>query len=550
MKKKGIKLLAAVALGFAAAACSSAEKMADLAQNVIVKCDPNVLEAVAGNVDANISVTYPKNYFHPRAILEVTPVLVFQGGESRMTPLMYQGEKVKDNYKVVSKNGGTVNEKIHFAYLEGMEKSTLELRGIVKYKGRNIRVPVRKVADGVNTTYMLAENKGSLPNKADDYQEIIKQSEEGQILYRIGSADVRGKELKSKSISDFQAALDEIKANQRKTLVSTEVVAYASPDGAEALNNRLSDKRSKTADKAWGKVVKNRQVADPEVKSIGEDWEGFQELVQNSDIQDKDLILRVLSMYSDPNVRESEIRNMSAVFTELKSGILPELRRARFIANVEYKNYTPEELIKLVDENIDVLDEEALLRAATLVKDDNARIKLYNKAIDKYDSDRARFNLGVAYAEAGQLDKASGAFAKVQSKDADLQNAMGVLALRKGDYETAARYFKQSGSKLSGANQGLLDILTGNYAKAVDDLKNAGGCPENLALAYILTGQLDKASDVLKCQCAKADYMRAIIAARKGNSAEVRKYLDQVARKDKALADRAATDIEFAEYNK
>lgn len=548
--KKGFKLLAVAALGTAVAACSSAEKMADMAQNVIVKCNPEVLEAVAGSVDANISVTYPKDYFHPKAILEVTPVLVFQGGESRMPPLMYQGEKVKDNYKVVAKKGGTVNEKVHFDYLEGMEKSTLELRGVVRYRGKNIRIPVRKVADGVNTTYMLVSSEGMLPYKADDYQEIIKQSEEGQILYRIGSSEVRSKELKSKSISDFQAALDEIKANQRKTLVGTEVVAYASPDGSEALNKRLSDKRSQTADKAWSKVVKNHDVSDPEIKSIGEDWEGFQELVQNSDIEDKDLILRVLSMYSDPSVRESEIRNMSSVYTELKSGILPELRRARFIANVEYKNYTPEELLKLVDENIDVLDEEALLRAAKLVKDKDSRVKLYNKAIDKYDSDRARFNLAVAQAEAGDLAKAASAFAKVKTKDADLQNAQGILALRRGDYAEASKCFKQAGSKLSAANQGVVDILTGNYSKAIENLKDAGGCTDNLALCYVLTGQLDKASEIMKCNCAKSNYLRAIIAARKGNASDVKKYLDIVAGKDKALAERAATDIEFAEYYK
>ena len=548
--KKTLKIFAAALIGMAAVACSSAEKMAELADNVVVKCDPAVLECVAGSIDATVTVTYPAKYFHPKAILEVTPVLVYDGGEAKMTPFMYQGEKVKDNYKVVAKAGGTVTEKVHFDYVEGMEQAHLELRGIVKHKAKSYKLPVKKVADGVNTTYMLVKAAGQVPLKADGYQAILQQTAEGQILYRINSADVQSKQLKGQSIKDFQSALEEIKANERKTLVGTEVVAYASPDGGEKLNNTLSEKRSKSADKAWDKVMKGKDVADPEVKSIGQDWEGFQELVQNSDIEDKDLILRVLSMYSDPAVRESEIKNMSSVYTELKSGILPELRRARFIANVEFKNYTAEELAELVDNNIDILDEPALLHAAALNKNLDGKVKLYNKAINKYDSDKARFNLAVAYLNAGDVKKAEKAFASVQTKDADLTNALGVIALRKGDYQTAAKNFKKAGTDAAKANLGVVDILTGDYDKAVQDLKDVKGCCHNTVLAYILTDQLDKASKAAHCKDAKVDYLRAIIAARQGNFDQVKTNLDSVAKKDKALAEKATRDIEFAEYYK
>ena len=349
--KKAFKLLAVAAVGLAAVACSSAQKMADLAENVLVKCDPTVLECIGGSIDPTVTVTYPANYFHPKAILEVTPVIVYDGGEAKMSPLMFQGEKVKDNYTVVPKAGGQVSRKLHFDYVEGMEQCHLELRGVAKYKNKSYKLPTKKVADGLNTTYMLVKAGGQVPLKADGYEAIIKQTAEGQIMYKVNSADVRSTELKGQSIKNFQKALDEIKANERKTLTGTEIVAYASPEGGQSLNAKLSDKRSKSADKAWDKVMKGKDVADPEVKSIGQDWEGFQELVQNSNIEDKDLILRVLSMYSDPAVRESEIKNMSSVYTELKSDILPELRRARFIANVEYKNYTAEELLQLVDDN-------------------------------------------------------------------------------------------------------------------------------------------------------------------------------------------------------
>ena len=547
--KKTLKIFAAALIGMAAAACSSAEKMAELADNVTVKCDPAVLECVAGNIDATVTVTYPEKYFHPKAILEVTPVLVYDGGEAKMTPFMYQGEKVKDNYKVVAKAGGTVTEKVHFDYVKGMEQSHLELRGIAKYKNKAYKLPVKKVADGVNTTYMLVKAAGQVPFKADGYQAVLQQTAEGQILYNINSADVQSKQLKGQSIKDFQSALEEIKGNERKTLVGTEVVAYASPDGGEKLNNTLSEKRSKSADKAWDKVMKGKDVADPEVKSIGQDWEGFQELVQNSDIEDKDLILRVLSMYSDPSVRESEIKNMSSVYTELKSGVLPELRRARFIANVEFKNYTADELAELVESNIDILDEPALLHAA-LNKSLDGKVKLYNKAITKYDSDKARFNLAVVYLNDGNVKKAEKAFADVQTKDADLTNALGVIALRKGDYQTAVKNFKKAGTDAAKANMGVVDILTGDYDKAVQDLKDVKGCCHNTVLAYILTDQLDKAFKAAHCKDAKVDYLRAIIAARQGNFDQVKTWLDSVAKKDRALAEQATKDIEFAEYYK
>ena len=334
------RILGILLAGMAAAGCSSASKMAEMYENVKVECDPEVLEVIAGNIDAVVTVTYPADYFHPKAILEVTPVLVYEDGEDEMRTIVYQGDKVKDNFKAVSSDGQTVKERIHFDYVEGMEQAHLELRPVVTYGAKTYTVPARKIADGCNTTYMLVESAPRVEYKKDNYQEIIRQTEEGQILYGINSSTVSNNQLKSQSIKDFQAALDEIKANERKALVGTEVIAYASPDGGEKLNTKLSDKRSETADKAFGTVTKGKDVAQTSVKSMGQDWEGFQELVAKSDIEDKDLILRVLNMYSDPAVRESEIKNISEIYTSLKKSVLPELRRARFIANVEYQNFT------------------------------------------------------------------------------------------------------------------------------------------------------------------------------------------------------------------
>ena len=542
--RKNINFLFAVALGFAAIACSSPEKMAEMAENVTVKCEPAVLEVVGGEIDATVSVTYPEDYFHPKAVLEVTPVIVYEGGEVAMEPYMFQGEKVEDNYEVVPSAGATITKKVHFEYVPGMEKCYLELRGVVSHKNKSTDLPSKKVADGANTTYMLVCQKGKLDLKADGYQEIIKQTAEGQILYQINSSTVRNSELKGQSVKDYQAALDEILANERKTLVSTDVVAYASPDGKEDQNAKLSDNRSKSAEKAYGKVVKGKEVSgDVNVTSVAEDWEGFQELVAASDLEDKDLIIRVLSMYSDPAVREKEIKNMSAVYSTLAKEVLPELRRARFIANVEYKNYTNEELLQLIEENIDVLDETALLRAATLVEDNDQKAAIYKKAADKFDSAAAQYNLGVTYIKMDKLSKAEEALEEL-AKDADWNNAMGVIAMRKGNLDAAAEYFAAAGTETAKENAAVLDILDGEYEAAAAKLAGVKGY--NAALAQLLVGNNAPAA-ALECKCAKAAYLRAVAAARQGNAEAVKTNLEAAGECEK-LAERAAKDVEFAQY--
>ena len=542
--KKGIKLFSAAVLGLAAVACSSPEKMAEMAENVTVKCEPAVLEVVAGEIDATVSVTYPEKYFHAKAILEVTPVIVYEGGEAKMEPFMFQGEKVKDNYEVVPSAGSTVTKKVNFTYAPGMENCYLELRGVVKYKNKNTDVPSKKVADGANTTYMLVCKKGALDLKADNYQEVIKQTAEGQILYTINSSTVRNNQYKSQSIKDFQAALDEIKANERKTLVSTDVVAYASPDGKEDQNAKLSGNRSKTAEKAFAKVTKKHPADAPvNVTSVAEDWDGFQELVAASDLEDKDLIIRVLSMYSDPAVREKEIKNMSAVYTTLAKEVLPELRRARFIANVEFQNYTSEELLKLIEENIDVLDETALLRAATLVKETAQKVALYKKAIEKFNSANGQYNLAVTYIKDGKLAEAKAELAKC-AQDADWNNAMGVVALQENNLDEAAKYFKAAANKAANANLAVVDVLKGDYKAAAAKL---GNCKcYNAALVALLNGNYAPAA-ALTCECPQVAYLKAVAAARQGDAEGVKKNLE-AAKKCEKLAARAEKDIEFAQY--
>ena len=544
---KSFRILAAAAMIAAAASCASLDKMVQMAENVKVTCEPGVLEAVNGSVDAQIAVTCPEGYFNPKAIVEVTPVLVYEGGEAKMKPFVYQGEKVKDNYKVVSADGQTVRERLHFDYVEGMEKSHLELRGVARKGDKFVNLPVKKVADGLNTTYMLVKRDGFVTPKADAYQEVISSTAEGQIKYLVNSAEVRNSELKGKSVKDFLAAIDQINADERTSITGTEILAYASPEGPENKNNELADKRSSSANKALREMGKKHDISEASVRSLGEDWEGFQQLVRESDIQDKDLILRVLSMYSDPAVRENEIRNMSQVFTALKGEVLPELRRARLIANVEYQNYTSEELLKLLNDNADVLDEEALLRTATLVKDNDQKEEIYKRAASKFNSERAQFNLASLYISEGKLAKAEEALGKVNSSDPDVINALGVVALRKDDLASAANYFRRADTPDAKKNLGIVQILSGDYDAAAKTLADVDGCCHNTVLAYILTDQLDKAANAAHCKDQKVTYLKAIIAARRGNAAGVAENLGAIT--NQALLNRAKKDIEFAGYS-
>lgn len=544
--KRIFKIFALCGLVVAAASCSKsrAEQM-KLAENVKVSCTPEVLALVGDKIPAEITVTYPAKYFHPKATLEVTPVLVYEGGEQAAQTFTYQGEKVKDNYTVVAYGGGTVKESVSFKYAKGVEKSYLELRSVAYYNGKPIEIPAIKVADGCNVTQMLATTGGEYEFKKDAYQDVIKESAEGQILYDYNSANVKNSQLRSSSVKELQAALEEIESDPRYTVTGTRVVAYASPEGGQEYNAKLSDKRAASAKKVWKKVTGGMEADNLEIKSMGQDWEGFQEAVQKSDISDKELILRVLSMYSDPAVRESEIRNMSQVYTEINKNVFPELRRARFIADVDYQNFSEAELEELSRKAIDVLDEEALLRVAAKSDDPARKAELYKVAVKKFGSDRANFNLAVLALNEGKIDDAAKYLGAVKDADADVVNAKGVCELRKGNHDAAAKLFKQSGTTEAKANLGTVSLLEGKYSEAASELAGTGS--HNTAVAYILAGQLDKASAAITCNCPRSNYLRAIIAARKGNASDVAKYLE-IAKKSPELKARAEKDVEFANY--
>lgn len=542
------------------ASCSNPSKMAKLADQVqaYAVCESGtgnsseILEVIGGKITPTYTIKFPAEFFLHEAILNVTPVLVYDGGEVVGQVLTLQGDKIMDNYNVISyKDGGEITRTVTFDYKPGMEKAVMELRAVVYNADRSkqYKFPISyKVADGTNTTYMLVKTEGKPVFEDDDYQKIIREQKESQILYTINQSNVRSKELKSAQMKEFEQFLKEAQENERKTIVSNDIIAYASPDGTLNLNSKLSEKRAKSAETAFVKTIsKKAKVKDIplNVSQISEDWEGFQELVQASDIPDKDLILRVLSMYSDPAVREREIKNMSAVFKTLADEVLPALRRARFIANVEYKNWTDEELTQIINDNMEQLDEEALLYGATLFDKNDAKAEIYKAAAKKYNSSRAYNNLAALSLKAKKADEAKGYLAKVSDKNAIYYNNMAVAAMQEGNYDAAAEYLAKAGNLPEAKeNMGALLILKGDYKSAATAL--AGTKSYNEALVNIVTGNLDQASAILaNAKCACKSYLKAIIAARKGDNTAAKQLLE-VAKKEQELAERMTKDIEFA----
>lgn len=544
--KRILTLAALTALTLLSASCAKSRlEQMQMAKDVVITCTPELLEINNGKIPATVSVTCPKGYFHPKATMDVTPVLVWEGGEQAGKLLQYQGDKVKDNYKVVSSQGATVTEKLVYKYEPGCEKSHLELRGKVYFKGKEYPIDPIKVADGCIATYQLVKAGGIYEAKPDNYQPILYRTAEGRILYDVNSDKVHQEQLETNSMVNYQNRINYLQTDERTTIKDTKIVAYTSPEGGKELNDNLSDKRAGSAQKAWDSITDGLDVSGLEVQSVGQDWEGFKEAVSKSNIQDKDLILRVLSMYSDPAVRESEIRNLSEIYQEINKKVFPELRRARIITSTEFRNYDDDELVQLAEEKgLDRMDEPSVLRLAAIATTPESKETLYKYAIEKFNSDTARYNLALLYLDEGKTSLGGAYLSKIKEPDADVLTATGIVAMRNGDWDEAAKCFEKAETDLARENSCVMNILRGQYDKAVADAKGLKGT--NAAVANILAGNLDAAAEALDGEDALSDYVRAIIAARKGQTAEAKRLLDAACAADPALAERAKTDIEFA----
>ena len=534
-------------------ACSS--KMGELSSDYFT-VTPQVLEAVNGQVPATINGKFPEKYFNKKAIVEVTPVLRWEGGEAKGQPSVFQGEKVQGNDQTISyKMGGNYTMKTSFDYVPEMAKSELYLEFKATVGKKTVEIPAVKIADGVIATSELVEQTLATATPAtgnDAFQRIIKEKSEANIMFLIQQANIRSSELKNAKA--FTQEAKGINESVNKKITDVQISAYASPDGGLDLNTGLAEKRRDNTEKALTRELRKADVeAAVDAEYTAEDWEGFQELVSKSNIQDKELILRVLSMYSDPEQREQEIKNISAVYSTLADEILPQLRRSRLTLNYEIIGKSDEEISNLAQNDPTQLNLEELLYAATLTNDPAQKEAIYKKAVAQFPNDyRAYNNLGKLAYQAGNLDKAESYYKQaLQRKDAPEANMnMGLVALKKGDKAAAETYLgKAAGAEGLNEAMGNLYIEQGKYDQAVSSFGNLK--TNSAALAQILAKDYNKARttlDGVQAPDAYTSYLKAVLGARTNNPSAVTSNLKSAVAANPSLAKKAATDLEFAKY--
>lgn len=534
--------------------------MKEFAEGTNLKLTPNPLEVHGNKVKGTIEATFPPKYFNKKAILEVTPVLVYEGGELPLPVKMLQGQDVKDNHQVVSYDaGGTVRHEIEFEYTDDMMKSDVELRFVIISKDKRIPFDqVHKVGMGVIATSKLVDMNPKPIMLTDKFQRVKSKTEEAQFNFVVNKSDIRKSELTRDDIKALENFIKETAKEEKLELKGVKVAAYASPEGPQDLNDKLSKNRGSNAEKWLGDLFKKSKVAGKPadfitVNTTAEDWDGFQKLVQASNIQDKELILRVLSMYSDPDVREKEIRNMSKVFIVLQEKILPELRRSKMVANVDKIGYSDDELKEMVNGgSYDNLNVEEMLYAATLFQDNATKLNIYKKAAAVHNDVRAHNNVGYIYLldkKVADAKTALNAAAAIEANNPVVKNNLGCVAMHEGDIDAAQTLF--IGATNAGRdvkyNLGIIAIIKDQYPAAVEYF--AGTDTFNQGLAMLLTNKNDAAKNTfVKVDEAKAFYGQAIVGARIGDENMVLNNLRTAIGKDATLKARAKKDLEFRNY--
>lgn len=546
--------------------CSS--KMGELSSDYFT-VTPQVLEAVGGQVPATINGKFPEKYFNKKVTVEVTPVLKWNGGEAKGQPAVFQGEKVEGNDQTISyKMGGNYTMRTSFDYIPEMAKSELYLEFKVIKNGveQTGVIPAVKVADGVIATAEMVDLEGkrvfglagvplmdntTAANGADAYQRIIKEKHDAQIMFLIQQANIRSSELGV--AKDFNQEVKDVNEAANKRIENISISAYASPDGGYDLNRGLAENRQDNTARVVAQGLKRSKIdAEIDTKYTAEDWEGFQELVSKSNIQDKELILRVLSMYQDPEQREQEIKNISSVYKNLADEILPQLRRARLTLNYEVIGKSDEEILAAAQNDPQSLNLEELLYAATLTNDNAEKAAFYQKAAQLFPNDyRAYNNLGKLAYQAGQLNEAEKYFQKAASiqETPETNLNLGLIALNRGDKSTAESYLaKASGAEGLNEALGNLYVAQGQYERAVNAFGDTKS--NSAALAQIMAKDYNRAKTTLDALPANAgtSYLKAVVGARTNNSSMVISNLKDAIAQDPTLAKKAASDLEFAKF--
>lgn len=522
--------------------------------------NPNPLEVVGDRVPATVSARIPAKFFQKNAQVTVTPYLCFDGGEVAAQPYAFQGEKVRGNAPVISyDNGGSVTIPVMYNYSPEMLQSTLQLAFNVTQGKKQYVLPRVTVAEGVVATAALASAAGVDPALAPDkFQRIINEKYNADIHFLINQANIREAQANSVEMGDLNDRILATKGDSTLQLEEINIASFASPEGALDFNTKLAEKRE-DATKAF---VENRLKKD-KVTEFGEltanftpeDWDGFQKLVAASNIQDKELILSVLSMYKDPEQREKEIRNLSSIFDQLADQILPQLRKSRITASINVIGKSDDQIRQLLASDPSKLSVDEILYAATLCDNNADKMKVYNKAAELYPKDYRVFNdLGLTQYVAGDYDAARANFnqaARLNAAAPEPQMNLGLISLLNKDYRIANQKFgSAAGTPELNDAMGTYYLLTGDAASAVKSFGNAK--TNNAALAQILTKDYSKAKSTLGSinnPDAMTYYLTAILGARTNNDRMVSSNLRQAVKLDKSLAARAAKDLEFKNFN-
>ncbi len=562
MKKSRINVFASIAMAALLASCAGLNKMKSGAQDVTYTVTPQVLETHAGKVDVAVKVKVPEKYMDKNAIIELTPVLKYSGGETSFPSKTVQGESVEGNNQVISYlNGGQYTYTGSVPYNDNMKVSDLVVRIKATKGGSTIDFDDLKIADGVIATSDLVDDNGSMAALgADKFQRIIPESKGADIFFLIQQAALRGTELRKDEVKALKDYIKEAEAAENKEFKGVSISSYASPDGPTDLNTSLAEKREKVSQNYVTKELKRAKVDDSkdgffDVKSTPEDWEGFKTLMEASSIQDKELILRVLSMYSDPEVREKEIKNMSETYKVIADDILPQLRRSKIAVNVDVIGKSDEEITDLAASNPSELKVEELLYAATLTQDMDKQLSIYKSVVNVYPNEWRGYN-NIAYillkqgdndGAKTQLEKAK----KISPASPVVSNNLGVIALREGDLAKAEEYFGAAagvGAELDN-NLGILSIHKGDYDAAMRYFGNSTTC--NAALAKILAEKYDAALSTLNANTTEVGikyYMKAIVGARTADNDLMFDSLRKACDLDSSLKAAAASDLEFGKF--
>lgn len=525
-----------------------------------VSVNPSPLTVVGNQVEAEITGTFPVKKFAKNAVLTVTPVLKYNGGEAVSKSVTYVGESAKENGQVVSyKEGGKYTQVAVFDYVPQMAKSELYLRFEARKGNKVVTLPDVKIADGVISTAKLAvataeEVKPQIT--ADKFQRIIQEVQEADIRFLIQQTTLRNSELKSQEMKDLHAAIKDADAAENKAINKIEVAGYASPDGEQGLNEKLADKRQANAEKYLAKQLKKAKVnAEIESNVTAEDWAGFQKAMEASNIQDKELVLRVLSMYTDPEERETQIKNLSAVYKTIADEILPALRRSRLILTTDLIGKSDEEIAALAKNDPRALSVDELLYAATLTQDAAEKLAIYTKATELFPQDhRAYNNIGMIQFSQGKVADARRSFAKalqLAPADPDVNYNAGIAAMAENDLVQAEQHLgKAAGTKGDlKAAMGTLYTMKGDYAAAKTAYGNEA--TNNAAVQQILNEDYAAARQTL-ARVAKPNattaYLAAVVGARTNDRDAVYSNLKVAVQRNAQMKAKAQNDIEFAKY--